>query len=751
METYFDYLRVMAPMLGERIVQTYPALQSPKDEPAAQLETLLRKPLPAQALAITGLAKYLKTARSTRIVAECGAGKTFMSLGTMHVHGGHKPYTAIVMCPPHIVHKWAREALLTIPHARAFIVEDLRNGGDPKNRHGIVEVKLEKGRTVVRGMTTTLPRLRSMGRKGWREKCPQPAFFIMGKEKGKLGYFWKHAFAVARSGPELGGLINPDTGHAVARKDGGYVSSLDLREEKFKEVVKAGKQGIDRFSPLWQADRAKIQRMAPLDFVGRYMKGWWDYAVADELHQLAGDTAQGNGLGVLSRAAEKLIALTGTLMGGYADDLYNIFYRMEARQMVKAGFEAGSQGRRDFQEQYGVLETIEKVLQSDNACSKAQKRTVQVLRKPGASPLLFGKYLMESTAFITLEDISDELPSYEETVLTIGMDQTLAKAYESLQTDITAAMQAHRGNKSLMSVMLNTLLLYPDHPYGIGPIFGKAYDPQQGCMVPFFVTQPAELSETETYAKERRLIEDIREELRQGRRCQVYATFTGKHDVTGRLEQILQKEGFRVAVLRATVPTDKREAWYERQLRAGIEVVICHPRLVETGLDLLAFPTLYFYETGYSLHTLRQASRRSWRIGQQHPVRVKFLAYKSTMQEACIRHMGKKMLVALMMEGKFSGEGLQTLDANDDLLTAMARELVEKGGVGESAEAVWKDLERERSKHAPPVAERTPELLVNTPAAPGPQLIHSAPRPKPKEDPIWPTGHVAGEQMRLFG
>jgi len=35
--------------------------------------------------------------------------------------------------------------------------------------------------------------------------------------------------------------------------------------------------------------------------------------------------------------------------------------------------------------------------------------------------------------------------------------------------------------------------------------------------------------------------------------------------------------------------------------------VICHPKLVETGLDLLAFPALYFYETGYSLHTLRQA------------------------------------------------------------------------------------------------------------------------------------------------
>ena len=169
------------------------------------------------------------------------------------------------------------------------------------------------------------------------------------------------------------------------------------------------------------------------------------------------------------------------------------------------------------------------------------------------------------------------------------------------------------------------------------------------------MTEPEDLPESETYAKEQHLIEDIREELRQGRRCQVYATFTGKHDVTDRLQRVLEHAGFRVAVLRSTVATNSREAWYERQLRAGIEIVICHPKLVETGLDLLAFPTLYFYETGYSLHTLRQASRRSWRIGQKRPVRVKFLAYRGTMQEACIRQMGKKMLVALMMEGKFFG------------------------------------------------------------------------------------------------
>jgi len=88
--------------------------------------------------------------------------------------------------------------------------------------------------------------------------------------------------------------------------------------------------------------------------------------------------------------------------------------------------------------------------------------------------------------------------------------------------------------------------------------------------------------------------------------------------------------------LHASVDTSKREAWYARQIKEGIEVVISHPKLVETGLDLLDFPTILFYESGYSLHTLRQASRRSWRIGQRRDVVVKFLHYAGTMQETCL-------------------------------------------------------------------------------------------------------------------
>jgi hypothetical protein len=61
------YLRAHAAELRSRILETYPPLQSTKDPVAPSLTTLLRKALPAQAIAITGTAKYLRPCKSARI------------------------------------------------------------------------------------------------------------------------------------------------------------------------------------------------------------------------------------------------------------------------------------------------------------------------------------------------------------------------------------------------------------------------------------------------------------------------------------------------------------------------------------------------------------------------------------------------------------------------------------------------------------------------------------------------------------
>jgi hypothetical protein len=125
------------------------------------------------------------------------------------------------------------------------------------------------------------------------------------------------------------------------------------------------------------------------------------------------------------------------------------------------------------------------------------------------------------------------------------MDEALGRAYEHVEKDIREAVVANRGNRSLM---MHRLLLYPDHPFDIGEIWGKRFNPQTKHYESFLVTEAPELAKDVVYSKERRLIEDIRKELRQGRRCQVYATFTGEFDVAARLESVLRGAGIRVAV-----------------------------------------------------------------------------------------------------------------------------------------------------------------------------------------------------------
>ncbi len=710
-ETIHDYLRHHSDEIGDRILSSYPALYGADEAPSALLGRMLRTPYPAQTMAIMGVSRRWQEARNANVVAECGAGKTLIALASMLVHSAGRRFTGLVMAPPHLVEKWAREAFLTLPQVRVFLIDDLRNGGSPHEAHGINEVRLRRGEIVRQGLRTSLSELRRLGREGWRSVCPATSVFCMGREKAKLSYFWKHCYGRARSGPFLGSLTNPDTGCPV-ETDGVRLSTMDFDKKRVHEIVDLPKGGTNRFCPLWQADRNKIARMAPAEYMGRYMHEWWDYAIADEIHQLAGDTAQGNALGVLNRSAKRFLGLTGTLLSGYADDLFNTLFRTDPKRMIADGYEWGSGGRERFTRDFGVIETIERITVEDNACSKKTKKEVTVKRKPGASPLLFGAYLMDHCAFIGLEDISDGLPSYREDVLAVSLERPLQPAYEQLEEEITACLKEHRGNSSVAATMLNALLAWPDHPYGFGTLYGSEFDPDTKARERFVITETVDMDQNLTYPKEQALLDEVRAQLARGRKCQVFAVYTNKHDVTARLERLFSRAGIRAAILRATVATHKREAWYREQLRRGIEVVICHPKIVETGLDLLDFPTILFHETGYSLHTLRQASRRSWRIGQRRPVEVKFFAYKDTMQEVCLRLMGKKLLVALAMEGKFASEGLQAIDGDDDMLTAMARELVENKGIGESAQNVWRSLGQLR-----PAPRPAQEALDNMPMA----------------------------------
>ena len=155
-----EYLRAWALELSERILQAYPPLHGFDDVASPAVVQLLRKPFPAQTLAMMGVVKRWNEARGAAVIAECGTGKTLISLGAVHVHSEGKPFTALAMVPPQLVEKWAREAFLTLPRVRVFFIDGLRAPTSSVGHVGVNEVRLRNGRIIRKGLRTTLTELR---------------------------------------------------------------------------------------------------------------------------------------------------------------------------------------------------------------------------------------------------------------------------------------------------------------------------------------------------------------------------------------------------------------------------------------------------------------------------------------------------------------------------------------------------------------------------------------------------------------
>lgn len=630
-----DYLRRYGRDLAGRIKAEAEPLFSPGEPWDTRLYELGKSLYQAQGDAVMALSRALERYRSALVVGEMGCGKTLIGLAVPYVHSPpDEPARTIVMCPGHLVHKWQREALETVPDAEAYIVRDVSE-----------LVKIADG-----------------------GESRRPQYVIVSKDRAKLGYAWRPAFVEKR-----GELRCPACYATVVDRDGVPADYAYLKRNK-RWCETCGE-------PLWCADNTRVRRYPIAEYVKRYMRGFFDFLIADEVHELkGGDTAQGNAFGALASACGKTLALTGTLLGGYADDVFFVLYRLAPEVMRQDGL-----GYRDvtaWMAKYGVLERTTRYYPEDNVFSKGKRGRTSVKRKPGVSPQVFSKHLLERTVFLGLEDISRDLPPLSEEAIGVDMDEDLAAAYSELEDTLGDAVRAAlaEGSKALLGAYVNALLSYPDRPFDNEPIV----HPHTGEVI----AEPEELPKDAVYAKEQRLIDIVAENLEAERRVFVYCQYTGKRDVTERLREILRDEDIYTEVLRQTVCPEQREGWIRSRVEDGVEVVIGNPKLVQTGLDLYDFPTLALYQTGYSIYSLRQASRRSWRIGQDKDVRVYYLYYRPTMQERAMYLMGSKLEAALAIEGRFSEEGLLAMTQGEDMTTALAKALADRLET-EGIEEMW--------------------------------------------------------------
>ena len=434
------------------------------------------------------------------------------------------------------------------------------------------------------------------------------------------------------------------------------------------------------------------------------MKGFFDLLVGDEVHEYKGrGSAQGIAAGVLADVCGKSLSLSGTLMGGYSSTLFHLLYRFSPE--LRTDFERSDEHR--WIQRYGFEEvTVGKDdddAVEDGRNSRRRKFRKVVRERPGLVPsALF--HIIGNTVFLRLSDVASGLPPYDEQILLSSMDSeedatgysqrsAYNTVYEELRLKLAEALKA--GSKRLLATYLQTLLAYPE-----GCTKGETvFDPRSGDVI----VQVPPLSEDKLYPKEKALVDLVAAERMEGRRVLVYATHTGTRDITERMDDILTRHGFRVAVMKAdAVAPERREAWVADRVKEGIDVMICHPRLVQTGLDLIDFPTLCWFETDYSVYVMRQASRRSWRIGQTRPVKVVFMAYRNTLQADALKLVAKKLQSSLAVEGELPEDGLAAYgDDGDDLMMALARKIVsgdEEEDETETVEAVFAQAQGRRGQ-----------------------------------------------------
>jgi hypothetical protein len=431
---------------------------------------------------------------------------------------------------------------------------------------------------------------------------------------------------------------------------------------------------------LWQGDAPL--KVSPADYGRKRMRCWFDYFIRDEAHgSKAADSLDGYACSALMKMSRWNLLMTGTFLAGKAEDIRPILFKAMPRQFVSRGHTWKDD--MGFAQVYGRVDTITRSTEYHDADKRtgraSDKKTTQVIR-PGIMPRLFMDFCCNNVAFLSLHDMSLNLPTYSEHTFKIDMAPELAAGYKEMQEELLAEFRAlyvrNRGcAMKLLGPMLEALMTWPDYPFDWEPI---GYDdPKVGRVE---VYQPWHLEPAGPFPKEAELLAQVKAELELGRKTWVYCTRTKTRN---RLFKLLTDAGYRVAHLEACVEPAKREAWIRRNA-LDCQIGLCHPKLVETGLELFDpaehrfnFPTLLWYATGFELNTLRQASRRVWRIGQLRQCKTNYLFYGDTAQQEAIALMGLKLRHAEAIEGKFSDGGLVDEAADTDLALAIAKNLAE--------------------------------------------------------------------------
>lgn len=681
----------------------------------------------AQRDVVCSIAKGLTQNQRTLLVGEMGVGKTAITLASVYVHTHKKNPVSMVMCPGHMVEEWNKEINRLYPFAKTYIIENLfqlmelepvirnkKSGAplflifgkdsckmnyeerpyftwDAKNKTYRLPNRKEircklSAKQELSGLNWYAQHLMFFLKQTSKNLYAQPhAERDYAAKKDVVKYYSTEEKSKNKSLVKLWTAAGNNTGEWVKISKIGWVNKklaqsfsdmIQQAMERGTEIPTSVLKAYDIAVAALNTETAKpMVRCNVSDYIRRRFKNCIDYFIADEVHLYSSkDTAQGKAFSNLVNTAKYTIALTGTLLNGYAENVFSMLFKLYSRTFIRNGF--GYNDTRDFAKEYGVVETIRDFdMQAPDYYGHQYRNLVKttVKYKPGVSPLLFSKFLLDKAVFVTLADITSDLPNYEEVPLGVEMDIETKEGYRRLLSDFRDAVREHPDtmNKFLFKT-IQRANLYPDQPYNQTPIFNNDTGEQILCPVSI----PRQIGKTFISNKDKKLLEIIQKHKKAGEKILVYVHWVNRLDCVNRVLKLLKENGINALFMPASVSARERQGWINKKVQEGIDVLICNPALVETGLNLLDFTTIVFYQMDDKLFTMRQASRRSLRLNQSHDVTVYILYFKDTVQENMLSLMANKLRAAMAVEGKFSEEGLNAIGDTDSILTQLANNLI---------------------------------------------------------------------------
>ena len=226
--------------------------------------------------------------------------------------------------------------------------------------------------------------------------------------------------------------------------------------------------------------------------------------------------------------------------------------------------------------------------------------------------------MVDQAIFLSLQDLGLSLPAYREEALLLTMTPEQASQYQRMENALRVQARQY---PSWLSNWLQWALSRPNS--GFRPeVVEKARKDEDGNVldVTSFMELPQIVNGVDPVAnsdgalvyvpngqeplpKEAWLVDFIKAEKAVGRKTLVFVRQTATRDIQPRLQAVLQAQGVRTTVLYSTVNTRKREAWIARHAPL-LDALVCNPTLVETGLDLVQFATVVFFEMTFQQFSL---------------------------------------------------------------------------------------------------------------------------------------------------